>query len=247
MPAGLRAGLSGLLDLLLPPACPLCGGRLPDAGNDFACPACLAALPLPQTSHCPRCALPYALPPGSNHLCETCLRREPPFVWVRCLGLYEGNLRDAVVRFKFQGAVDLDRPLAGLLATRLADVRREFRPELLIAVPLHRWRLQMRTYNHALLLARELGRLWKIPAPARLLRRIRSTAPQQGLPASVRRRNVKEAFALRKRLDGERVLLVDDVLTTGATARACAATLLAGGAGQVGVAVLARARLRQLS
>jgi ComF family protein len=155
-------------------------------------------------------------------------------------------LREAIGLFKFHGAVHLDRPLAGFLAHRLEDVRQNYRPELLIAVPLHRRRLQMRTYNHALLLARELGRLWRIPSPARMLRRIRPTAPQQGLPADLRRRNLKGAFALQHRLHGERVLLVDDVFTTGATVRECAATLLAGGAGQVGVAVLARARLQKL-
>jgi ComF family protein len=106
--------------------------------------------------------------------------------------------------------------------------------------------LRSRTYNQSLLLARELGRFWRLPAPARLLRRIRPGLQQQGLTGEQRRRNLKGAFALHGKLDGERVLLVDDVLTTGATARECSTALLAGGASRVAVAVLARARLEKL-
>ncbi|APG25055.1 ComF family protein [Syntrophotalea acetylenica] len=246
MLADLCTGLKGLFDLLLPACCPLCGVLLAGGASQGFCPDCLEGFRPLDRSHCPRCALPYPAPSGSNHLCESCLRQDPPFVWTRCLGLYEQTLRAAVHRFKFQNAVHLDRPLARLLAASLEDVPRGFRPDVLVAVPLHRRRLQARTYNHSLLLARELGRLWKIPAPGRLLRRVRPTLPQQGLSAKLRRRNLRGAFALTRPLEGERILLVDDVLTTGATARECAATLLAGGASRVAVAVLARARLHQL-
>ncbi len=242
----LRTELSGLFNLLLPPCCPLCGTVLKEEAAAPFCSACLAGFPAPDSSCCPRCALPYPLPAGSNHLCEACLRREPPFVFTRCLGLYDANLREAIQRFKFNGAVHLDRPLALLLAASLQDVLHSFRPDILVAVPLHRQRLSARTYNQSLLLARELGRQWRLPAPARLLRRVRPTLPQQGLAAEVRRTHLKGAFAVHGRLNGERVLLVDDVFTTGATARECSATLLAGGASQVAVAVLGRARLRRL-
>ena len=242
----LRAELSGLLNLLLPPSCPLCGGMLEAAAVSSFCPDCLAGFPPLDSSFCPRCALPYPLPAGSNHLCEACLRREPPFLYTRCLGLYDASLRDAIQRFKFNGAVHFDRPLARLLSAEIQDVYSSFRPDLLVAVPLHRQRLKTRTYNQSLLLARELGRLRQLPAPSRLLRRLRATLPQQGLAAEERRTHLKGAFAMSDRLDGERVLLVDDVFTTGATARECAATLLAGGASQVVVAVLARARLHKL-
>jgi ComF family protein len=156
-------------------------------------------------------------------------------------GVYAGTLREAVHRFKFGGALALDRPLGGLLAARLAAEMPLWRPELVVPVPLHRRRLGERTYNQSLLLARELARQWRVAVPARLLLRTRPTPPQQGLTAAQRRRNLKGAFALRRPLGGERVLLVDDVLTTGATARECARMLLAGGAGEVAVAVLARA------
>lgn len=240
MLSGLRAELRGLLDLLLPAACPLCGGSPEQGATEVLCAACLDGIHPPDSACCPRCALPYPLPFGHDHLCEDCLRHEPPFLWTRCLGWYEGTLRQAVQRFKYHGAVHLDRPLGRLLATSLEQARTSFRPDLLIAVPLCRQRLRERTYNQSLLLARELGRHWRLPAPSRQLRRVRPTPPQQGLTARERRRNLKGAFALAEPLDGERVLLVDDVMTTGATARECGATLLAGGASAVAVAVLAR-------
>jgi ComF family protein len=242
----LRAELKGLLDLVLPPSCPLCGGVLNVGPATAFCPDCLDDFPFLEHSRCPRCALPYPLVSGSDHLCEACLRAEPPFERVECLGLYGGGLREAIRRFKFHGAVHFDRAFARLLAAKLEEFRRSYRPEVLVAVPLHRQRLRSRTYNQSLLLARELGRFWRLPAPARLLRRIRPGLQQQGLTGEQRRRNLKGAFALHGKLDGERVLLVDDVLTTGATARECSTALLAGGASRVAVAVLARARLEKL-
>jgi ComF family protein len=149
-------------------------------------------------------------------------------------------LRAAVQRFKYEGAIVLDRPLAGLLAKVLEEDA--LRPDLIIPVPLHYSRLRERTYNQALLLARVLGRRWRLPVLPRLLVRSRPTPQQQGLKAEVRRKNLKGAFALNRKLNGERVLLIDDVVTTGATVRECSRVLIEGGAGEVSVAVLARAR-----
>jgi len=237
----LRDEFCGLLHLLLPPACPLCGTELAAASPAGFCPGCVAGIRPLTSPCCPRCALPYGTEDGSDHLCESCLRSEPPFQRVAALGLYEETLRRAVQRFKYEGTIILDRPLGGLLA-EVVERDRTIRADLLIPVPLHRSRLQERTYNQALLLARVLGRRWRLPVPPRLLVRIRPTPPQQGLKAEVRRQNLQGAFALQRRLNGERVLLIDDVMTTGATVRECSRVLLAGGAGEVSVAVLARAR-----
>jgi ComF family protein len=161
---------------------------------------------------------------------------------VAAAGLYQEGLREAVHRFKFRGDLGLDRPLGELLAEALSgQAAPGWRPDLVVPVPLHRRRLAERTYNQSLLLARAVARSWRVPVPARLLLRTRATPPQQGLSAEERRRNLRGAFALRQPLGGERVLLVDDVLTTGATARECARVLRDGGAGEVAVAVLARA------
>lgn len=235
------AEASGLLDLFLPPACPLCGQEWAGSRPHLFCPECLAGIRPLASPCCPACALPYPTENGSDHLCEECLRAPPPFLWARGVGLYEDALRSAVRRFKFEGAFNLDRPLAHLLATALAEKAASFAPDLLVPVPLHPLRLRRRTYNQSLLLARRLGKHWKVPVASRLLTRTRFTPAQQGLKAVVRRRNVKGAFAPARALAGERVLLIDDVFTTGATARECCRTLKAAGASEVAVAVLGRA------
>jgi ComF family protein len=148
-----------------------------------------------------------------------------------------------VHQFKYRGDFSLDRPLGGLLATVLETSGRDFLPDLIVPVPLHLSRLRQRGYNQSLLLARVLGRRWRKPVPGRLLVRLRPTSPQQGLKAVQRRLNLKGAFATRSALAGQKVLLIDDVMTTGATARECSRTLLSAGAGEVVVAVIGRARL----
>lgn len=240
--AAIQEELQGLLDWVLPPACPLCGKVLEERPVPSACPACRSAIPPIASPHCPLCEEPFLTEGGSDHLCEVCLRQPPPFTWCRSLGCYDDLLRGAVQRFKYQGAVGLDRCLGTLLAEHLRPAVTEFAPAVLVPVPLHRERLRQRTYNQSLLLARFLGRQWRRPVAARLLERTRATPSQQGLAAEDRRRNLRGAFAVRTPLDGARVLLIDDVLTTGATARECAATLLQAGADAVAVAVLGRAR-----
>jgi ComF family protein len=190
-----------------------------------------------------RCDLPFAAVDGGDHLCQSCLLDPPPFLWAKSAGLYEATLRRAVHKFKYEGDFNLDRPLAALMEDAMQGLLEDYRPDLLLPVPLYLTRLRQRNYNQALLLARALGRSWQLPVASRLLLRIRPTPPQIGLKAAQRRRNLRGAFCLSRSLQGERVLLIDDVMTTGATARECARTLLDGGAGEVAVAVLARARL----
>ena len=239
--AALRAELGGLLDLFLPPACPLCGAEFIPSPSHPLCRPCLAGISPAASQRCPRCSLPYPSENGTDHLCERCLRQPPAFSWVVAVGQYRDHLRDAVHRFKYRGGIGLDRALGDLLAAAVTAERPDFRPDLLVPVPLHPGRLRQRTYNQALLLARHLARQWRLPVAARLLVRCRPTAPQQGLDAAARRQNLRGAFALRSPVPAARVLLIDDVLTTGATAEACCRTLLEGGAGEVGVAVLGRA------
>lgn len=236
----LRAELAGLLDFILPPACPLCGAETPGLKTGRLCPRCLAGITPLASPHCPRCALPYPAETGSDHLCEGCLREAPPFAAVAAAGIYTGALRDAVHRFKYQDAVHLDLPLSLLLREAVERMLPAFSPDLIVPVPLHPEKIRKRTYNQALLIARRLGKK-RISVPAALLIRTRPTPPQQGLAARQRRRNLQGAFALGASVKGKRILLVDDVLTTGATARECAGVLLDGGAEEVAVAVLARA------
>ena len=240
--AYLKSELSGLFDLLLPPTCAICRSEVPSLLSPAGiCPNCLAQLlPLP-TARCPRCALPYPTDEGRPHLCEACLRQLPGFSGVVAVGVYRDLLRESIHRFKYEQGIHLDYPLGALLAQRLATDAPEFRPELILPVPLHPRRLRERGYNQSLLLARRLGKLLRVPTESRRLRRIRPTPPQQGLPLADRQRNLRGAFALSAPLRGEKILLIDDVMTTGATLRECAQVLESGGAGDILVAVLGRA------
>jgi ComF family protein len=157
-------------------------------------------------------------------------------------GAYEDTLRKLIHLFKYEGVQPLARPFGEFLARVLP---REQRFDLVAPVPLH-WRRQwQRGFNQAGLLAREIARRWSVPV-RNVARRTRATSPQAGLTNAKRRANVRGAFSVKRgvRLDGKRVLLVDDVLTTGASASACARALKRAGARQVTLLVLARADRR---
>jgi ComF family protein len=159
---------------------------------------------------------------------------------VHAVGPYAGTLQEAIQRFKYHGQLPLARPLGELLASSVRHGATA-RPDLVVPVPLHVSRLRARGYNQSRELARHLGHQLKVPVAVDLLRRTRATAPQQELDAAARGSNVAGAFAVSGRLPGRRILLVDDVLTTGATARECAGALRKAGAASVEVAVLGRA------
>lgn len=240
--SGFREEVNGLLDFFFPPLCLLCHLPLSEPSDLSLCQHCLGGC-LPLTSpRCPRCALPFATIGGGDHVCGECLLHPPPFVWTVAAGLYEESLRHAIHRFKFDGILPLDRPLTRLLDNAWERNSPNWIPDLVVPVPLHPLRLAQRTYNQALLIARELGRSRKLPVDPHLLLRVLSTVTQAGLTAKERQHNLLGAFALTRPLAGEKILLIDDVMTTGSTARNCAETLCVGGAGEVAVAVLARAR-----
>ena len=236
-----RDELRRCCDLLLPPARLRCGERLPAglSATDF-CPPCRDGLPQPAPARCPLCADDYRSPAPSLHHCETCLRQPPPFVKVHDVRPYAGTLQDAIQRVKYRGRLPLERPLGTLLAETVAGGGGS-RPDLVAAVPLHKNRLRARGYNQALQLARQVGRHLGVPVAPELLRRIRDTAAQQGLDAAARNSNLHGAFTAPRPVAGRRILLVDDVMTTGATARECAAVLRKAGAACIEVAVLGRA------
>lgn len=233
--------LKSCCNLLLPPACLLCGERLPTDGpaGDF-CAACRLGLPRPAPASCPVCAVAYRTPIPSDHHCENCLRHPPPFNRVVAVGPYAGTLQEAVQRFKYRGQLSLERPMGTLLVDALknAGVRC---PSLVVPVPLHVSRLRERGYNQSLQLARQVGRQLAVPVAPHLLRRVRATATQQGLDAVSRKHNLRKAFAVAGQLTGCHLLLVDDVMTTGATGRECAAALRAAGAATIDIAVIGRA------
>lgn len=154
------------------------------------------------------------------------------------MGIYESSLRHAIHQFKFNGKVGLDRPLGRLLEHAIS---RDLKIDLVVPVPLQQKRLQQRSYNQALLLAREVARIRRWPLHHNLLAKVRETESQQGLTAGERVKNLRGAFQLQEPLSGQNILLIDDVMTTGATVAACSQVLIAGGAAEVVVAVIGRA------
>ncbi len=222
---------------LLPGRCQLCAA--PSRRQRDLCTGCEADLPWLGV-HCPRCALPLERPAGGEVLCGQCLRRPPAFAGCRAAWQYGYPLDQMINGFKHRRRHDLGALLAELWLQRqaLAD---SGRPELLVPVPLH-WRRQLwRGFNQAERLAQHWGRHWGIPV-ADALRRVKPTPAQQQLDAAGRRRNLRGAFALRQpqAVRGRHIALVDDVVTTGATAQALADILGRAGARRVEVWCLAR-------
>lgn len=220
------------------PACLLCGGP-GDGGELPLCSGCDADLPW-LGGRCPRCALPL---PTHGLDCGGCLRKPPAFAHTEAPWRYGFPVDSLVTAFKHHG----DRPMGRLLGSLLARHLRQAyadgleRPELLVAVPLAARRQRQRGFNQAQLLARWLARDLHL-ACAEPLRRIVDTPPQQGLDAAARRRNLRQAFSVEPgaALRGRHLALVDDVLTTGATADSLARLLLRAGARRVDVYCLAR-------
>lgn len=225
---------------LFPPACSLCGNTLSAAYLGNFCPACLAGVvPLPH-AHCRQCSLPFHGTDNSSHLCGQCIKQPPTFLKVYAAGLYEQTLRLAIQQFKFNQKVGLDRSLAQLMAQ---TIPLDLNIDLIVPVPLHRKSLQLRSYNQASLLAREIGRIKHLPIADDLLLKRQETLSQHQLSALERRKNMQKVFSAAKPIRAKTVLLVDDVMTTGATVTACSKALKTGGAEKVYVAVVCRAAL----
>lgn len=204
------------LDLVFPPRCAVC-----DGGGAFLCDACAASLAEAQRPRCSRCWRPGEV------FCFECRRTPPPFTGLRTAFVHAGNARTLVHALKYRGTTALATPLASYLAD---VVRRDRLPvDVIVPVPLSGMRRRMRGYNQAEVLARALGRELGLPVRRDALVRRRHTPPQaQSANATERRRNVAGAFAARDAgLQGARVLLLDDVTTTGATMAACAEALRA--------------------
>ncbi len=232
------------LDLVFPAFCPVCAASLGDGRRDPLCGACWGAIPRIAPPWCERCGLPLGgLSPGSPAVPATCgpCRADPPaWDWARAGAEYAGVVREAIHAFKFEGKRALARPLAAL-------VREQANGEpggdaVLLPVPLARAREQARGFNQAALVAERLAEGSRRPVRPSWLVRVRPTAPQSDLGAAERRANVRGAFAAAPAVAGRSVIVVDDVLTTGATAAECARVLRAAGAARVGVLTVARVR-----
>ena len=230
------------IDLLLPPHCLTCEAPV-DAPGRF-CPDCFRQAGFITEPCCAGCGVPFihAGQGGRDRLCPSCRAHKPP--WGRARGAlrYDAQARRILLPFKHGDRTEYAAALAPLMARAGAAMLRE--AEVIVPVPLHRRRLITRRYNQAALLAHALARLSGVPAVPDALLRTRATASLGDLGAAARAEVVKDVFALRPcragRIAGRRVLLVDDVMTSGATCGACARVLLAAGAAGVDVLVAAR-------
>ena len=242
---------------LLPPRCLVC--ELPGDGGQDLCRACRAALPWNQPA-CRACALPLpgpgpgsepdpgsrvrrgAVPAASGLRCGRCLRRPPPLDATVAALAYRFPLDRLLPRFKFHGDLAAGRLLGQLLADALAETSPGAEgPQAIVPVPLHPRRLRERGYDQALELARPLGRALGLPVRGGGLRRVRATLAQSTLGAAARHGNVRGAFAAAPGPWPERVALLDDVMTTGATLGECARALRRAGVRRGDAWVVARA------
>lgn len=234
-----RAGLT-LLDAVLPPLCLGCGEIVATPGA--LCPACWPRFCFIAAPHCRRCGIPFTRDMGADALCVDCLARPPLFRRARAVLVYDDRSRRVVLPLKHGDRTDMARACGAWMARAGAELVAG--ADLVAPVPLHWRRLFTRRYNQAALLARMIARDGAAALAPDLLRRGRWTGSQAGLKAVERRRNVGKAFDVHPRwlakLKGCTVLLVDDVLTTGATVDACARALQRAGAAHVDVLTLAR-------
>ncbi len=229
-----------VLDLLFPPQCLSCHARVPTHGT--LCPTCWQGVRFITEPCCALCGLPFEYATGLNALCGACLHEPPPFARARAAFVYDAASRRLVLSLKYYDQT----LLAKTYGTWLMSAGRELIEscDVIVPVPLHYWRFVARRYNQSALLAQSLARLSQKPALLTALTRRRHTRPQAALPRKERISNVKGAFTVTVRgaqaIKGKSVLLVDDVMTTGATIHECTRALLGAGALNVQVLTLAR-------
>ncbi len=227
-----------LMKLLFPPACPICAEtypqRLTDDGIGAICEHCEKKVIRVQAPFCMRCGKPLSKAHDTAEYCEDCRHHTHDFTQGRAAFLYRGEMIGCMHRLKYKNRRDYAPILADEAYRMHADWIARIRPDAIIPVPLHPDRKRARGYNQALLLARQISRKSGIPLEERLLFRTQNTEKQRSLDPAQRKKNLKNAFqTIGKIVQLEKVLLIDDIYTTGSTADAAARALISAGVRQV--------------
>lgn len=209
----------------------------PNVASDLLCPACALAISPYAGFRCKSCGLPLPQAARHNPLCPECRHNPPPWQDLAYYGLYEGLLRDMLLRLKFDGELHLSHLLASFLLDAAGNLPR---PDVVVALPQYPGRLRIRGFNQAHEIARSFCRMSGFSLSHKILRRIRSGLPQEGLSAVQRRQNIANAFQADNTSAGLNIWLVDDIMTTGATCREACDTLLKAGARSVSLLFVAR-------
>jgi competence protein ComFC len=237
--------LEAALGFVYPNICQICRSERAVASEGFVCGQCRCrsgAVQMVVTPFCNRCGLPFAGAITHEFECSNCRGRHWHFEYARAAAAARGLVLEVIHRFKYSGAIWFEPFLAGLLVSVAAPVLAREGWDLIVPVPLHPVKEREREFNQAEKIARRLAKAAGVPMERGLLRRVAPTRTQTLLSRAERAANVARAFAMGrgKRLEGERIVLVDDVFTTGATTNACAKVLRANGSGQVCVWTVAR-------
>lgn len=213
--------LGALFSILLPPVCTLCNEDIVD---NILCAKCSEKFDEERLTGpaCPLCSEPFLSQETLPHACAECAKNSPPFIEARSLYLYRGHVLEMLHGLKYLGRTETARPLGLLLSEEIK--RMDASPDVIVPVPLHTKRLQKRSFNQSVLMARACSNSLSIPLDYKGLQRVRDTGAQVGLSRTERAENIKGAFALTSEeiYRGKNVLLIDDVYTTGATMRECA-------------------------
>jgi len=230
------------LSFVYPEVCQICGEARATPSESFLCAGCRATVRFIQPPFCSRCGLPFEGAITTEFECSNCRGQDWAFSSARSVVVARDKMLDIIHRYKYQRAVWFEPFLGDLLVQAAAGEISNGGWNWIVPVPLHPAKQREREFNQAERLARRLSAAAKVPLNRRLLRRTAPTRTQTLLSREERLANVRNAFSMRcgKRLNGERIILIDDVFTTGATTGACARVLRVAGAAEVQVWTVAR-------
>lgn len=236
----MRKALNFIIDTIFPPQCDSCGTLL--NSNAGLCHKCWSDIDFIEDPKCRICGMPFEYDMGENVLCASCIQKTPPFDKARSVCKYNDVSRKLVTGFKFHDRIHMNNHLAKWMLRISDELLNE--SDIIIPVPLHRIRLWKRKYNQSALLAMSVSKMSDKPVIYDFLIRKKNTKAQSGLTFAQRQKNVKGAFILNPKyssiINEKNILIVDDVMTTGATVLACAKILKRSGAKSVNILTFAR-------